>query len=103
MGQQQITSTDNNVFDEISQLEEDWDNGQFADTDTNLINRHNTHSESGRIKKEYTKHFLDLIEDQYYSEEYHLNQLQYSIPNAEYYGPLLRRFHTQTCDPTGYN
>ena len=39
-GQQQVTSTDNNVFDEIPQLE-DWENGQFTDSDTNLINRHN--------------------------------------------------------------
>ena len=50
-GQQQVTSTDNNVFDEILQLEEDWENSHFTDTDTNLINRHNTHSESTRIQK----------------------------------------------------
>ena len=36
-GQQQIASTENNIFDEIPQLEEDWENGQFADADTNLI------------------------------------------------------------------
>ena len=48
-GQQQVTSTDNNVFDEIPQLEEDWENGQFTGVDTNLINRHNTYSESERI------------------------------------------------------
>ena len=29
--------------------EEDWENSQFADTDTKLINRHNTHSENERI------------------------------------------------------
>ena len=50
--EQQFASTDNNVFDEIPQLEEDRDNGQFTDADTNLINRHNTHSESERIQKE---------------------------------------------------
>ena len=43
--QQQVASTDNNVSDEIPQLEEDWENSQFPDADTNLINRHNTHSE----------------------------------------------------------
>ena len=47
-GQQQVTSTDN-VFDEIPQLAEDWENGQFTDADTNLLNRHNTHAESERI------------------------------------------------------
>ena len=54
--QQQVASTDNNVFNEIPQLEEDWENGQFTDADTNLINGHNTHSESERIQKEYTEH-----------------------------------------------
>ena len=49
-GQQQVTSTEHNVFNEIPQLdEEDWKNGQFADADINLINRHNTHLESKRI------------------------------------------------------
>ena len=45
-GQQQIISTDH-IFDEIPQLEEDGESGQFADADP--INRHNTHSESERI------------------------------------------------------
>ena len=47
-GQQQVTSTEYNAFDEIPQLvkEEDWENCQFADADTNLINRHNTRPES---------------------------------------------------------
>ena len=49
-GQQQADSTEHNIFNEIPQLEEeDWENGQFADAQTNLINRHNTHSESERI------------------------------------------------------
>ena len=30
-------------------LEEDWEDDQFTDADTNIINRHNTHSESERI------------------------------------------------------
>ena len=40
----QITSGDNieSESEEIPQLEEDWDNSQFADADSNLINRHNT-------------------------------------------------------------
>ena len=48
--QHQITSGDSVDSEEIPQLEEDWDNGQFADTDTNLINRHNTHSENRELK-----------------------------------------------------
>ena len=33
-GQQQPDSTEHNIFDEIPQLEEDWENGQFADAQT---------------------------------------------------------------------
>ena len=45
---QQATTTKHNTFDKIPQLEEeeDWENGQLAVADTNLINRYNTHSES---------------------------------------------------------
>ena len=31
--------------DEIPELEEDWDNGQFDDADSSLITHHNTHSD----------------------------------------------------------
>ena len=70
MGQQQTNLTDTNNSDENPKLEEDWENGQFADADRNLINRHNIHSESERIQKEYTEHLLDLTDNQYYSKEY---------------------------------
>ena len=56
----QITSGCSINPEEIPQLEEDWDNSQFTDTYTNLINRHNMHSESERIRREYTQHLLDL-------------------------------------------
>ena len=102
VGQQQVTSTDNNISDEIPSLEEDWENGQLADADTNIINRHNIHSESERIQKEYTEHLLDLTDNQYYSEEYLSNQLQYSILDPDYYGPLPRRSNTQPHNPAGY-
>ena len=35
--QHQVTSGDSVKSEEIPQLEEDWDNSQFTDTDTNLI------------------------------------------------------------------
>ena len=99
-GQQQVTSTEHHVYDKIPQLEEeeDWENGRFADADSNLINRHNAHSEREQIQKDYTEHLLD----QYYSEEYPSVQLQYSILDPDYYGPQLRRSHTQPHDPVGY-
>ena len=51
MGQYQFDSSHTNDSEEIPQLEEDLDNDQFAEVDTNLINRHNMHSESERIKR----------------------------------------------------
>ena len=83
MGQYQITSRHNIDSEEIPQLEEDWNNSQFTNAHTNLINRHNTHSESERIRKAYTKHLLDLSDNQYYSEEIPINQLQYSSPDPD--------------------
>ena len=86
----QITSGDSINSEEILQLEEDWDNSQFTDADTNMINRHNTHSESERIRKEYTQHLLDLSDNQYYYKENPKNQLQYSCPDPDYYRiPLM--------------
>ena len=83
MGQHQITSGHNFNSEEIPQLEDDWDNGQFTNTDTNLINRHNTHSESERIRREYTKHLLDLSDNKYYFKENSINQPQYSSPRYQ--------------------
>ena len=45
-GQQQIPSLHDSILDEIPPLEEDWENGQFTDADTDIINRHNIHTES---------------------------------------------------------
>ena len=64
--QSQITSGYSIDPEENFELEEDWENGQFADADSNLINRHNTHSKSERIRWEYTQHLLDLPDNQYY-------------------------------------
>ena len=46
---QQVPSFHDSILDEIPPLEEDWENSQFTDADTDIINRHNTHSESKRI------------------------------------------------------
>ena len=82
--QSQITSGYSINQEEIPELEEYWDNGQFADADTNLIDRHNTHSQSERIRREYTQHLLDLSDNQYYYKENPINQLQYSSPDQDY-------------------
>ena len=100
--QSQITSGYSINPEEIPELEEDWDNGQFADTDTNLIDRHNTHSESERIRKEYTQHLLDLSDNQYYYEENPINQLQYSSPDPDYYRTPTRWSQKTPGYPNGY-
>ena len=99
--QQQISPVHDNILDEILPLEEDWENSQFTDADTDIINKHNTPSESKRIRKEYMEQLLDLTDNQYYSEEYPSTRLQYSIPNADYYRPSLRRSNKQPCNPVG--
>ena len=100
--QYQNTSSHTIDSDEIPQIEEDWDNSQFNNADSILINRHNTHFESERIRQEYTKHLLDLSDNQYYCEENLTNQLQYSHPDSDYYGTPPRRLQMQPCDPPGY-
>ena len=100
--QHQITSGYSIDPEEIPQLEEDWNNGQFADADTNLINRHNTHSETERIRREYTQHLLDLSDNQYYYEENPINKLQYSSSDPDYYKTPTRWLQKKPCDPNGY-
>ena len=43
-----------------------------------------------------------MTDNQYYSEEYPSVQLQYSIPDPDYYGPQPRRSHKQSRNPAGY-
>ena len=88
--QNQITPEYSANSEEIPELEEDWDNGQFADAETTLITRHNTHSECERIRLDYIQQLLDLSDNQYYEEETPVNQLQYSSPDPDYYGSPTR-------------
>ena len=60
-----------------------------------IINRHNTHSESERIQKQYTEQLWDLTHNQYYSGEYPSTRLQYSILDPDYYWPSPRGCNTQ--------
>ena len=87
--------------EEIPELE-DWDNGQFADTESTLITHHNTHSESEQIRWDYTQQLLDLIDNQYYKEETLVSQLQYSSPDPDYYSSSTRRSQKPPRDPNGY-
>ena len=61
--QYQITTEYSADSEEILELEEDWNNGQFADAGSTLITHYNTHSESERIRCDYTQQFLDLTDN----------------------------------------
>ena len=98
----QTTTKYNAGSDEIPELEEDWDNGQFADAESTLITHHNTHSESKQIRWDYTQQLLDLRDNQYYEEETPVYQLQYSSPDPDYYGSSTSRSQKPPCDSNGY-
>ena len=99
--QNQITPEYSVDSEEIPELEEDWDNGQFANANTNLITRHNTHSESERIRWDYTQQLLDLSDNQCHEEENPINQLQYSSSDPDYYRTPTRQSKKAPCDPNG--
>ena len=92
----------NTKSDEIPELEEDWDNSQFDDAESSLITHHNTHSESKRIRWDYTQQLLDLTDNQNYEEETSDYQLQYSSPDPDYYGLSNRRSQKPPRDPNSY-
>ena len=100
--QNQITPEYSADSEEIPELEEDWDNGQFADAESTLITHHNTHSESECIRWDYTQQLLDLLDNQYYEEETPVNQLQYSSPDPGYYSLPTMRSQKAPRDPNGY-
>ena len=87
--------------DKIPELEEDWDNGQF-DAESTLMTHHNTHSESERIRQDYTQQLLDLTDNQYYEEETSNYPLQYFSPDPDYYDSSTRRTQKPPHDPNGY-
>ena len=68
---------------ELEDDEENWEEGQFMDTD--LIDHHNTTEKSDRIGHEYSGHFKKVT-DQAYSPYHSTTQgLKYQIPEPEYY------------------
>ena len=95
----------NNILLCVTKLEEtilQLEQKISMDADINLINRHNTHSESERIRREYTQYLLDLSDNQDYYKENPINQLQYSIPDPDYYGTPMRWSQKTPHDPNSY-
>ena len=68
---------------ELEDNEENWEEGQFVDTD--FIDHHNTTEESDRICCKYSAHFEKVTEQGY--SPYHSTTpgLEYQIPEPEYY------------------
>ena len=63
--------------------DEDWEDGQFTDAD--LIDHHNTATESNQIRWEYSAHFETSIDKEYNSQNNTTPGLDYYLPESEYY------------------
>ena len=68
--------------------DEDWEDRQFADAD--LIDHHNTTTESDRIQWEYSSHFEKSMDKEYNSQNNTTPGLDYYIPEPEYYNSDTR-------------
>ena len=62
--------------------EENWDEGQFYDTE--LLYNYNSTEESNRIHREYSAYFKK-VEDQEYSPYHTAQGVKYHIPELDYY------------------
>ena len=62
--------------------EENWDDGQFDDTE--LLYNHNSTEESDRIHREYSAYF-EKVEDQEYSSYHTAQGVKYHILEPDYY------------------
>ena len=73
-------------LEDIPELEDDednWEEGQFVDTD--FIDHHNTTEESDRIHHKYSAHFEKVTDQGYSSHNSRMPGLEYHIPEPEYY------------------
>ena len=67
---------------ELETDEENWDDGQFDDTE--LLYNHNSTEESDRICCEYSAYF-EKVKDQEYSPYHTVQGVEYHIPELDYY------------------
>ena len=81
---EQYQNNQRSQLEDIPELEdEDWEDGQFADAD--LIDHHNTMTESDQIRWEYSIHFEKSMDQEYNSQDNTTPGLDYYIPEPEYY------------------
>ena len=89
-------------LEDIPELEgEDQEDGQFTDAD--LIDHHNTKTESNQIQWEYSAQFEKSTDQEYYSQNNTTLGLDYYIPEPEYYNSdtRLKQYKTYQ-DPNVY-
>ena len=76
-------------LEDIFKLEdEDWEDGQFTDAD--LIDHHNTKTESNQIQQEYSAHFEKSTDKEYYSQNNTTPSFDYYISEPESYNSDTR-------------
>ena len=86
---EQHKNSQRSQLEDIPELEDkDWEDGQFTGTD--LIDHHNTKSESNRIQWEYSAHFEKSTDKEYYSQNNTTPGIDYYIPEPEYYNSDTR-------------
>ena len=81
---EQYPNSQRSQLEDIPQLEdENWEDRQFTDAD--LIDHHNTTTESNRIQQEYSAYFENSTDKEYNSQNNTTPGLDYYIPEPEYY------------------
>ena len=86
---EQHKNSQRSQLEDIPELEgEDWEDVQFTDAD--LIDHHNTKTESNRIQLEFSAQFEKSTDQEYYSQNNTTPGLDYYIPESEYYNSDTR-------------
>ena len=88
---EQYQSNHRSQLEDILELENEdknWEEGQFVEVD--LIDHHNTTTESDRIRQEYSAHFAKSTDQEYNSHNNITPGLEYYIPEPEYYNSDTR-------------
>ena len=95
---EQYQNNHRSQLEDIPELEDedkDWEDRQFTDAD--LIDYHNTTTESDQIHREYSTHFVKSTDQESNSQNNTTPGLDYYIPEPEYYNSDTRSKQYKTC------
>ena len=73
---------------ELEDKDENWEDSQFVNVD--LIDHHNTTTESDQIHWEYSAHFAKSTDQEYNSQNNIMPSIEYYVPELEYYNSGTR-------------